>query len=139
MKLLLLFFVIMLNTSHAHDVNKENLDWKQYFRLGMVYSQPLSIGHSWYGRLKRTTSATFRDIRFFGHFYQNDSEIKLRHKYSRRFLSIDNIYSYSTLMYEKNTSVNVDLRYHLNQGLGYLLKNENNGNITVELGVAFDN
>ena len=139
MKQYLLLFIITISFSYSHDLDKENLDWKQYYRLGSVYSELSDIGHSWYGRLKRTTSITFRDIRFFGHFYKSDSEIRLRHKYSRRFLSIDNIYSYSTLLYERNTSLNVDLRYHLNQGLGYLLRSVNNGNMTVELGVAFDN
>ena len=139
MKQYLLLFIITISFSYSHDLDKENLDWRQYYRLGSVYSELSDIGHSWYGRLKRTTSFTFRDVRFFGHFYKSDSEIRLRHKYSRRFLSIDNIYSYSTLLYERNTSLNVDLRYHLNQGLGYLLRSENNGNMTVELGVAFDN
>ena len=139
MKQYLLLFIITISFSYSHDLDKENLDWRQYYRLGSVYSGSSDIGHSWYGRLKRTTSFTFRDIRFFGHFYKSDSEIRLRHKYSRRFLSIDNIYSYSTLLYERNTSLNVDLRYHLNQGLGYLLRSKNNGNMTVELGVAFDN
>ena len=139
MKQYLLLFIITISFSYSHDLDKENLDWRQYYRLGSVYSESSDIGHSWYGRLKRTTSFTFRDIRFFGHFYKSDSEIRLRHKYSRRFLSIDNIYSYSTLLYERNTSLNVDLRYHLNQGLGYLIRSGNNGNMTVELGVAFDN
>ena len=35
--------------------------------------------------------------------------------------------------------MNVNLRYHYNQGLGLLLKKNNKGNITAELGVAFDN
>ena len=139
MKQYLFLSIVTISFSYSHDLDKENLDWRQYYRLGSVYSESSDIGHSWYGRLKRTTSFTFRDVRFFGHFYKSDSEIRLRHKYSRRFLSIDNIYSYSTLLYERNTSLNVDLRYHLNQGLGYLLRSENNGNMTIELGVAFDN
>ena len=139
MKNILFLFFSIYALAHAHDPDKDNLDWKQYYRLGSVYSEISDVGYSGYGRLKRTTTFTFRDIRFFGHFYKKDSEIRLRHKYSRRFLSIDNIYSYSTLIYERNTVLNVNLRYHLNQGLGYFLKKSDLGNMTLELGVAFDN
>ena len=129
----------ILGVVFPHDPDKDNLDWRQYYRLGSVYSESSDIGYSGYARLKRTTAFSFRDIRFFGHFFKEDSEIRLRHKYSRRFLSIDDIYSYSTLIYEKNTILNVDLRYHLNQGLGYFLRKSNSGNMTLEAGVAFDN
>jgi len=138
-KKFILLFSSIYALSYAHDPDKDNLNWKQYYRFGSVYSESSNIGYSSYGRLKRTTTYTFRDIRFFGHFFKNDSEIRLRHKYSRRFLSIDHIYSYSTLIYEKNTILNVDLRYHLNQGLGYFLRKNDLGNMTLELGVAFDN
>ena len=139
MKKFILLFSSIYALSYAHDLDKDNLNWKQYYRFGSVYSESSNIGYSSYGRLKRTTSYTFRDIRFFGHFFKNDSEIRLRHKYSRRFLTTDHIYSYSTLIYEKNTILNVDLRYHLNQGLGYFLGKNDFGNMTLELGVAFDN
>ena len=139
MKKFILLFSSIYALSYAHDPDKDNLNWKQYYRFGSVYSESSNIGYSSYGRLKRTTTYTFRDIRFFGHFFKNDSEIRLRHKYSRRFLSIDHIYSYSTLIYEKNTILNVDLRYHLSQGLGYFLRKNDLGNMTLELGVAFDN
>lgn len=139
MKKFILLFSSIYALSHAHDSDKDNLNWKQYYRFGSVYSESSNIGYSSYGRLKRTTTYTFRDIRFFGHFFKDNSQIRLRHKYSRRFLSIDHIYSYSTLIYEKNTILNVDLRYHLNQGLGYFLRKNDLGNMTLELGVAFDN
>tara|TARA_B100001115_G_C15460291_1_gene216825 strand:- start:99 stop:518 length:420 start_codon:yes stop_codon:yes gene_type:complete len=42
-------------------------------------------------------------------------------------------------MYEKNTIIDVDLRYHYNQGLGYILRSTDKGNITMETGFAFDN
>ena len=42
-------------------------------------------------------------------------------------------------MYEKNTIIDIDLRYHYNQGLGYILKSTDKGNITIETGIAFDN
>ena len=140
MKLLkIVLLALTLNSLYSHDLGKDDLDWKQYYRLGSVYSEASDIGYTGYGRLKRTTSLTFRDIRFFGHFFKKDSEIRLRHKYSRRFLTLGKIYSYSTLIYEKNTNLNVNLRYHLNQGLGYFIRKSNSGNMTVEVGVAFDN
>ena len=70
MKQCLLLFIITISFSYSHDLDKENLDWRQYYRLGSVYSESSDIGHSWYGRLKRTTSFTFRDVRFFGNFYK---------------------------------------------------------------------
>ena len=42
-------------------------------------------------------------------------------------------------MYEKNTIIDVDLRYHYNQGLGCILKSTDKGNITMKTGFAFDN
>ena len=135
----IVLLALTLNSLYSHDPDKDDLDWKQYYRLGSVYSEASDIGYTGYGRLKRTTSLTFRDIRFFGHFFKMDSEIRLRHKYSRRFLTLEKIYSYSTLIYEKNTNLNVNLRYHLNQGLGYFIRKSNSGNMTVEVGVAFDN
>jgi len=35
--------------------------------------------------------------------------------------------------------IDVDLRYHYNQGLGYILRSTDKGNITMETGFAFDN
>ena len=140
MKVSYLFLIISIyNISHAHNPAKENLNWKNYFRIGAVHSQFSAIGFTAYGRLKRTTNQTFRDIRFFGHFYKNDTEIRLRHKYSRRLLSLDRLYSFNTLIYQKNTMLNINLRYHLNQGIGWLLNSNEAGNMTIETGIAFDN
>ena len=73
MKQYLLLFIVTTSFSYSHDLNKENLDWRQYYRLGSVYSESSDIGHSWYGRLKRTTSFTFRDVLFFGHRFIHGS------------------------------------------------------------------
>ena len=123
----------------SHDPNKEQLEWKQYYRIGSVFSASSNAGVSGYGRLKRTTKYTFRDIRFFGHFFNKDTEIKIRQKSSRQFLTFDSIYSFNTLLYEKNTILNVNLRYHYNQGLGWFMQRSKSGNMTLETGVAFDN
>ena len=123
----------------AHDPNKENILWTQYYRLGSVYSKTTTNGIAGYARLKRITENSFNDIRLFTHIFQKDSEIKIRNKSSRRFLSLNQLYSFNTLMYEKNTIIDVDLRYHYNQGLGYILKSTDKGNITMETGFAFDN
>ena len=123
----------------AHDPNKENIQWTQYYRIGSVYSKTPTNGIAGYARLKRTTENSFNDIRLYTHVFQKDSEIKIRNKSSRRFLSLNQLYSFNTLMYEKNTIIDVDLRYHYNQGLGYILKSTDKGNITMETGFAFDN
>ena len=54
----------------AHDPEKERLEWAQYYRMGTVYSETSTTGIAGYARLKRTTASTFKDIRFFGHFFQ---------------------------------------------------------------------
>ena len=123
----------------AHDPEKERLKWAQYYRIGSVYSESSKTGITGYARLKRTTVYTFKDIRFFGHFFETETEIRIRQKSSRRFLSIDRIYSFNTLIYEKNTFLNVNLRYHFNQGIGWLMRNSESGNMTLEMGIAFDN
>ena len=123
----------------AHDPNKENIQWTQHYRLGSVYSKTPTSGIAGYARLKRTTENTFNDIRLFTHIFLKDSEVKIRNKSSRRFLSLNELYSFNTLMYEKNTIIDVDLRYHYNQGLGYILRSTDKGNITMETGFAFDN
>ena len=132
-------FLLIIPCLFAHDPDKERMDWAQYYRVGAVYSETSTTGIAGYARLKRTTAYTFKDIRFFGHFFQTDTEKRIRQKSSRRFLSIDRFYSFNTLIYEKNTFLNVDLRYHFNQGIGWFMRNAESGNMTLEMGVAFDN
>ena len=132
-------FLLIVPCLFAHDPEKERLEWAQYYRMGPVYSETSTTGIAGYARLKRTTAYTFKDIRFFGHFFQTDTEIRIRQKSSRRFLSIDRFYSFNTLIYEKNTFLNVDLRYHVNQGIGWFMRNSESGNMTLEMGLAFDN
>lgn len=134
-------FIIFFFTSFiiGHDKIKENLKWKQYFRLGTVFSENSQLGIAGYARLKRTTESTFKDVRFFSHLYENNTELKLRYKSSQRFLSFQSLYSFNTLYYEKNSILDVNLRYHLNQGLGVIINENNFGNATIEAGAAFDN
>ncbi len=138
MKLIFIFFLIsaLLN---GHNPNKELPNWKHYNRMGYVRSGDYSKGFATYLRLKRTTSYTFRDLRFYGYFFNDNQEIRIRQKTSRRFMNFDWIYSFNTLVYERNTYLNIDLRYHYNQGLGWLIRNSNSGNSTLEIGLAFDN
>tara|TARA_Y100001970_G_C14250367_1_gene871413 strand:+ start:1063 stop:1782 length:720 start_codon:yes stop_codon:yes gene_type:complete len=129
-------FVLQL---FAHNPNLNPPNWKQYYRLGVVNVGGENIGLATYGRLRRTTDYTFNDLRFYGHFYKNDQEVRFRKKTSRRFLSFKKFYSFNTLLYEKNTFIDVNLRYHLNQGMGWLIQQREDGNMTWELGIAFDN
>ncbi len=123
----------------GHDSAKDNLKWKQYYRIGAVSSENSQIGNASYFRLKRTTEVTFKDIRLFSHLFKNNTELKLRYKSSQRFFSFRSLYSFNTLYYEKNSILGVNLRYHLNQGLGIIINETNFGNTTIEAGVAFDN
>ena len=130
---------LFLSFVFAHDPDVELPDWKQYTRLGIVNSGMEYPGVATYLRLKRTTSYTFQDIRIYGHYFKDNQEIRVRQKTSRRFVSFDWLYSFNTLIYEKNTFIDVNLRYHFNQGLGWLIRNSESGNMTAELGIAFDN
>ena len=131
--------LLVLPYIFAHDPEKEHLKWAQYYRMGAVASETSTTGITGYARLKRTTDYTFKDVRFFGHFFETDTEIRIRQKSSRRLLSINRFYSFNTLIYEKNTFLNVNLRYHFNQGIGWLMRNSESGNMTLEMGIAFDN
>jgi len=134
---LLIFFFISIVI--GHDKKKNNLKWKQYFRMGAVSSENSQLGIAGYARLKRTTLSNFKDVRIFSHLYKYNTELKLRYKSSQRFLSFQSLYSFNTLYYEKNSILGVDLRYHLNQGLGVIINESIFGNATIETGVAFDN
>jgi len=131
--------ILLFSLVFAHDPNAEFPDWKQYTRIGFVNSGMEIPGIATYLRLKRTTSYTFQDVRFYGHFFEKDTEVRIRQKTSRRFRSLDWLYSFNTLIYERNTLINVALRYHYNQGIGWLIRNSDTGNATMEMGIAFDN
>ena len=120
--------ILLFSLVFAHDPNAEFPDWKQYTRIGFVNSGMEIPGIATYLRLKRTTSYTFQDVRFYGHFFEKDTEVRIRQKTSRRFRSLDWLYSFNTLIYERNTLINVDLRYHYNQGIGWLIRNSDTGN-----------
>ena len=124
---------------YSHELEIKSITWKQYYRGGIVYSKKSKNGYAGYFRLKRITKNTFKDIRLFGHIFPDDVEIRIRQKSSRKFLSFDKIYSFNTLIYEKNTILDIGLRYQYNQGLGLLLKKNKSGNQTFEIGIALDN
>ena len=123
----------------GHDPELESVEWKQYYRIGLVQSNLFNSGLKGFSRLKRTTLKTFKDLRFYIHNYDKETEIRTRYKSSRRFMKYDDIYFFSTIVYEKNTIANGNLRYLYNQGIGHFISNKNNYNCTYELGLAYDN
>lgn len=58
----------------AHDPNKENIQWTQYYRIGSVYSKTPTNGIAGYAGIKRTTENSFNDIRLFTHIFQIPAE-----------------------------------------------------------------
>lgn len=134
-----LYFYFFLSIALCHDPEEESLKWKQYYRIGLVQSNTFDSGLKGFGRLKRTTVKTFKDLRFYIHSYDKETEIRTRYKSSRRLMKYDDIYFFNTIIYEKNTLTNDNLRYLYNQGVGYFISNINNYNLTFELGPAFDN
>ena len=131
--------MFLTSLATGNDSTKDNLKWKRYFRMGTVSSENSQLGIAGYLRLKRTTETTFKDTRLFSHLYKNNTELKLRYKSSQRFFSFRSLYSFNTLYYEKNSILGVNLRYHLNQGLGVIINESIFGNFTIEVGSAFDN
>ena len=134
-----LYFYLFLSIALGHDPEAESLKWKQYYRIGLVQSNIFDSGLKGFSRLKRTTVKTFKDLRFYIHSYDKETEIRTRYKSSRRLMKYDDIYFFNTILYEKNTLTNDNLRYLYNQGVGYFISNRNNCNLTFELGPAFDN
>lgn len=123
----------------GHDPELESVEWKQYYRIGLVQSNLFNSGLKSFSRLKRTTLKTFKDLRFYIHNYDKETEIRTRYKSSRRFMKYDDIYFFTTIVYEKNTVANGNLRYLYNQGIGHFITDKNNYNLTYELGLAYDN
>ena len=123
----------------GHDPELESVEWRQYYRIGLVQSNLFNSGLKGFSRLKRTTLKTFKDLRFYIHNYDKETEIRTRYKSSRRFMKYDDIYFFSTIVYEKNTVANGNLRYLYNQGVGHFIADKNNYNLTYELGLAYDN
>ena len=138
---MIFFWLTLISISFikAHNPDTEKIQWAQYYRLGLVYSETPNYGIAGYSRLKRTTDRTFNDIRIFSHIFERDSEIRLRSKSSRRLFTFNKFYSFSALIYERNTIIDINLRYHYNQGIGYVLEKSEGGNTTIETGIAFDN
>jgi len=132
----ILLFIITI--SLGHDTEADTPKWTSFSRGGLVNVNNNNSGVASYFRLKRLTNYTFRDIRFYAHLFGSDQDIRLRQKSSRIFVSIPWLYNFTTVCYQRNTLVDIALRYHYNQGLGILLRNTERGNITTEMGLAYD-
>tara|TARA_Y100000748_G_scaffold301140_1_gene300862 strand:- start:2386 stop:3096 length:711 start_codon:yes stop_codon:yes gene_type:complete len=120
----------------AHNPEKENIKWKDYARLGGVNNTTINqTGIATYYRIKRITDNTFRDFRFFGHFFDLSSDLRIRTKSSNKYDFNPNLYHFTTYVYHKSGE---NLRYHFNQGMGAIFNNASNGNKTFEIGWAYD-
>jgi len=120
----------------AHNPESENIKWKDYARLGGVNNGTIGqTGITTYYRIKRVTDNTFRDFRFFGHFFDLSSDLRIRTKSSNKYDFNSNLYHFTTYVYHKSGE---NLRYHFNQGMGTIFNNASNGNSTFEIGWAYD-
>ena len=120
----------------AHNPESENIKWKDYARLGGVNNGMMSqTGIATYYRIKRVTNNTFRDFRFFGHFFDSSSDLRIRTKSSNKYDFNPNLYHFNTYVYHKSGK---NLRYHFNQGVGTILNKASGGNMTFEIGWAYD-
>jgi len=132
------FLLFTITVLWAHDPKENPSQWKIYLRGGIVSVDENNLGGATYSRLKRTTGYTFQDVRFFGHIFKEDQDIRVRYKFSEISLSLPRLYSFTTVSFQRNSLMNVDLRYHYNQGLGVFLSNTDSGNMTTEMGIAYD-
>ena len=120
----------------AHNPESENIKWKDYVRFGGVNNTTINqTGIATYYRIKRITDNTFRDIRFFGHFFNLSSGLRIRTKSSNKYDFNPKLYHFTTYVYHKSGE---NLRYHFNQGMGTIFNNASNGNKTFEIGWAYD-
>ena len=132
------FLLFTITVLWAHDPKENPSQWKIYLRGGIVSVDENNLGGATYSRLKRTTGYTFQDVRFFGHIFKEDQDIRVRYKFSEISLNLPRFYNFTTVSFQRNSLVNVDLRYHYNQGLGLFLSNTDSGNMTAEMGIAYD-
>ena len=132
-----IIYISLLNLFLSHDV-EYSPSWKQYYRGSYIFNEDSGYGLGGYCRFKRTTKHTFKDLRVFLHFTEEDSYKKIRYKDSSRFRELYNFYNYTTISIDQNTKVGVDIRYHGNQGIGMFLKDFDNGHINSEVALAYD-
>jgi len=127
---------LILSFLLAHDPESENVKWKDYARFGGVNNGTKNqTGIATYYRIKRVTDNTFRDLRFFGHFFDVSSDLRIRTKSSNKYDFNSNLYHFTTYVYNKSGD---NLRYHFNQGIGTIFNKKSNGNSTFEIGWAYD-
>jgi len=120
----------------AHNPEDKNIVWNNFIRLGVVHNAEINRnGLSSLYRIKRINDNTFRDLRIYAHFFESVSDIRIRSKSSNKYDFNSNLYHFTTYVYHKSGE---NLRYHFNQGIGALIKNEKEGNITSEIGWAYD-
>ena len=129
-------FLFLLSYLFAHNSDEKNIVWNNFVRLGVVSNTEIDqTGLSSFYRVKRVTDNTFRDLRIYAHLFKSVSDIRIRSKSSNKYDFNSNLYHFTTYVYHKSGE---NLRYHFNQGLGALIKNESQGNITSEIGWAYD-
>ena len=123
----------------GHDSTKDNLKWKQYFRMGTVSSENSQLGIAGYLRLKERQRLP---LKIYGYLViyikaiQNQSlDINRANVF---FLFVPYIHLILCTM-RKTLILGINLRYHLNQGLGLIINENTFGNATIEAGSAFDN
>ena len=134
MKKISIIFLLFFNTLNGQA---DSTNWKHYFRLGAA-GVDSSTGAFGYYRLNMQNKTAFRDLRFFSYSLDQNSFVHLRYKSSDKYISRPNFYRYTITSFRKNTRANLNLQYHFNQGLGYFIKDYDNGLINAELGHAFD-
>ena len=120
-RLIFLLFAVAILSGQA-----DSAVWKHYARGGLARADSSSGGFVYY-RLNRQSLNTFNDLRLFGYGIENDSFIYIRYKSSNKYTTLPQFYRYTTTSYRKNTRAKVALQYHFNQGLGYFIKDYNNG------------
>ena len=125
--------LLLLSLSLIYS-QSDTLKWKHYGRIGLSNAQSQNGAFGYY-RLNRKTDDTFRDLRLFAYNLQNESFVYLRYKSSDKYSSNSKFYRYTTSFFRKNSQANLDLQYHVNQGLGIFLNQYENGLINVVLHV----
>jgi hypothetical protein len=120
----------------GHDENYQKAYWNDFIRLGLISdAQIKQNGVTSFYRIKRITKDTFRDLKFYAHFFNSNPELRVRIKSSNKYDFNPKLYHFTTYNYHKSGE---NLRYHFNQGIGIFLNDNIDGNFTSELGWAYD-
>ena len=138
-KMKIVILLLLCANLYGHDEKDDFIKWKRYFRCGLIQSENQNFGIGTYGRLKRSTKYTFKDLRLFIHYISDsDTYLKLRYKDSSKFIKFSKLYKFTVVSFDRNEKVGLNIRSQGSQGIGMFLLEYPFGHINTELSYSYD-